>query len=83
MVLEPGSSITMRTNHAISSFTLERTHQYAVGRCTKCHTGTLELFFDTRFNDHYASCLNCGMEFYKRTPRRIPETGAPAPSATM
>ena len=58
------SSATMRTTHAISCATLQRTHQYATSACNKCKTGTLEFFFDRAVNAHYASCLNCGAESY-------------------
>ena len=58
------SSATMRIHIAASCSTLKKTHQCATGSCLKCKTGTLEFFFDQAANVHYASCLNCGAEYY-------------------
>ena len=64
-------SATMRTPHALSCSTLNKTHKYATGSCKKCKTGTLEFFFNTAANDHYSSCLNCGAESYSATALSI------------
>ena len=61
-------SATLRTNHAKSCATLKRTNVYRTQQCPKCITGTLEFFYDTAARTDYAHCLNCGKEFFPRTP---------------
>ena len=58
-------NVTMRTPFMRSCASIEKTSQYKTQGCPKCHTGTLEFVFDAQANDHYASCLNCGMQFYQ------------------
>ena len=68
MLYNTVSSATMRTNYAASCSTLKKTNQYATQSCPKCKTGTIEFFFDQAADDHYGSCLNCGLELYNTPP---------------
>lgn len=64
-------SATMRTPFPVSCAPAKHTGQYQTQSCQKCHTGTLEILFDTQLSEHYASCLNCGTQFYASIPQAI------------
>ena len=57
--------------------------QYRTQGCPKCHTGTHEFVFDAQANDHYASCLNCGMQFYQHIEQVSQGALAQAPDAAQ
>lgn len=57
-------SLTLRTPLTRSCASLRKSNNYITQSCPKCVTGTLEFIYDTDTADHYASCLNCGKEFF-------------------
>lgn len=61
-------SLTLRTPHNISCASLRKSNTYRTQSCPKCLTGTLEFIQDAEAGDQYASCLNCGKEFFPTPP---------------